>query len=133
MCDICRKKEILLILASEKSRRDTWGMPSDNKGFRRYMAKETYWYQMALEASTIIGGLTTEDGEPLPTDTAASFFRRQRQLHFTRAFGDLQGDMKNFATLDKQPQLQFSAKRLTYRYHELFVRKIVGFTSFANM
>lgn len=52
--------------------------------------------------------------EELPDEEA--YFRRQRQLHFAHAFGDLVKDMRNAAPADKQPQLTLSAKRLAYRY-----------------
>lgn len=108
----CRKKEILGILAGDKPTRDSLGMSSDNKGFRKYMCKETYWWHMTELAKTLLASLSA-GGDQFPDEEV--FFRKQRQFHFTNAFGDLVKDMKNAALAEKQPQLLLSARRLAYR------------------
>ncbi|KAJ7539517.1 hypothetical protein O6H91_11G097900 [Diphasiastrum complanatum] len=56
-----------------------------------------------------------DDGSSLP-NRHKIFFRRQCQLHFQLAFPNLQKEMKNTASEDKQPELVLCARRLVYRW-----------------
>lgn len=111
---VCRKKEVLALLAGSKQQRDAVGMSSNNKDFRRYMAKETYWWQMTEMAKEIVVRLSF-DGSRLP-DGDEVYFRTQRQLHFLHAFPNLQRDMRNSIKAEKQPEIVLSTKRLVYRF-----------------
>lgn len=100
-------------LAGDKQIRESHGMSSDNKGFRKYMAKETYWWHLTEAAKSILAPLAA-GLDQLPEEDA--YFRRQRQLHFKHAFGNLEKDMRNANPVEKQPGLPHAARRLAYRY-----------------
>lgn len=102
------------MLLGSKEERQSLGVPPDNKGFRKYMAKECYWWHLLEATKGLILVLSSDASAPLPDDFDL-FFRRQRLLHFQHAFANLFDDMKNAAPTESQPQLQKSAKRLVYR------------------
>ncbi|KAJ7522493.1 hypothetical protein O6H91_18G013900 [Diphasiastrum complanatum] len=81
-----KKKEILGILAGNKETQDSLCMTFDNKGFRKFMSKESYWWHMMETARSILKNLSA-GSEELPDEEA--YFRRQ---HFAHAFGDLHTD-----------------------------------------
>ncbi|KAJ7564300.1 hypothetical protein O6H91_02G011900 [Diphasiastrum complanatum] len=93
--------------------KESHGMSSDNKGFLKYMAKETYWWHLTEAAKSILAPLAA-GLEQLPEEDA--YFRRQRQLHFKHAFSNLEKDMRNANPVEKQLGLPHAARRLAYRW-----------------
>ncbi|KAJ7295901.1 hypothetical protein O6H91_Y156400 [Diphasiastrum complanatum] len=93
--------------------KESHGMSSDNKGFLKYMAKETYWWHLTEAAKSILAPLAA-GLEQLPEEDA--YFRRQRQLHFKHAFSNLEKDMRNANPVEKQLGLPHAARRLAYKY-----------------
>ncbi|KAJ7519671.1 hypothetical protein O6H91_20G050000 [Diphasiastrum complanatum] len=110
-----RKGEIMRTLSSAKQLRDAASMPSDNKGFRKFMAKETYWFHMSEECKSLVSCLSITDGEILPT-TFMTFFHIARLCHSSNGFAELQGKIKNAATSEEQDELTLSSKRVVWKY-----------------
>lgn len=103
------------IISSSKHERDALCIPNDNQGFRKFMAKETYWFHMYEESASIISTLNEATEHRLPKSFHA-FFRLCRSCHFVSGFHELHSKMKNAASPEEQPEIGLSAKRVVYRY-----------------
>lgn len=104
-------------MIGDKNERESWGIPPDNKGFRRWMMKETYWCQLYEVAKSLMSTLTTQDGIAfIVPEGFAAHFRVQRLRHFAQGFAYIHDKMKNSIVAENQPEIHLSAKRVIYRY-----------------